>query len=358
MRWRRTRFALFAVAALASGVFAATPPAHAEPLETETLLLWEGPEKQPSGDTNFRVSVANTGDDSEPARPPVCPNSVKNEDCPANTLVKVAIDSDLEVSHPLRGDDPADPAASITAPFLVRLGTVPHYFITRYAGTGSDEDDFGASRDDLGFAIPTITATPEPSSVGQVVTYTFSLATRATAPRQPFGTVGFVDNDGHDSGSDGRPLDSNRIAEWQVAQRRADSVVVAFFSPREIYLPVAAQYSHTVAAGTGPQPTTAPAVTATTAPRRTTTTLGRARAALSPIGTTSTTVAGTPVDTTTTVTFGVFPTTPPPSNLSAAGEEDGDGPPIVVVISTLGALGVLGAIAAIRRSRRSSVDWF
>ena len=350
MRWSGSQFARFAVIAIAAGVLSGGPvPASraADPVETDTILLWRDQSGQPTGPTKFFVSVAAT---SGTARP--------------TGTVTVKIDSDTKGPFDLKKDDPDDDHAWITDDFTVDLGIAPHYFITKYQGNYA----FAASDDELGMAVATMDpATPEPSQDGQSVTYTYVLGIWPSSPRKPTGKVSFSDDDGHTSSPNDPTIGNDLKATWIVSQRGltggARWTTTANYPGDDFYLnPKPVSRAHNVNA---PPPGAPPATTTSTrkptvTTRRTTATTRRTgvTSALAPINPSSTTTPGQ--GSSTTVTFGSFPTSPPiTTDLSASpSNQNNDGPPIAVVVTTLLALGVLGGIAAFRRYRHSAVDWF
>ncbi len=348
MRWRRSKFALFAVAAIAAGVLAiAPPPAHAAAAATATLVFWRGQEGalQPSGNTTLYVSVSNTAGTSRPTG-----------------KVVVNLDGTDRPAMDLKHDDPDDARASTTDDFAIDLGTAPHYFVTKYQG---DDDTFSPSNDELGLATASMTADPEPSQEGELVTYTFTMSISDKTPlnRRPNGRVAFSDDDGHASES---PRQLNDLkATWTVGQRQGRWRTTAIYSRGDdFFQPTRAVRDHNVTSPPTPSGGTANNGTTATTKKATATTKPKVSAksattaALAPISpATSTTLTG---ESSTSETFGSFPTTPPStSDLNALGSKKrNDGPPLAVVVMTLGALGVLGGVAAIRRYRRSSTDWF
>ncbi|MBA3655423.1 MAG: hypothetical protein H0W70_14665 [Actinobacteria bacterium] len=366
MRWRQIRFALFAVAVAATSLFTAPPPARAAAAATETVLFWRPrPDQpgQPTGDTTFFVRVRNADGGNRPAG-----------------SVKLTLDShQLKVngsdSIPLEKDDPDNAHGTITADFRVALGSDPHYFITDFQP--SDTAAFAASDDDLGLATADITASPEPSDASEIVTYTFNLHIPEFGVRhRPKGRVEFTSTDGQHTnppqpGVAPRPDDDVMInddgsttlkASWPVRQKQGRWDTTANYSDdNHIFLPIAASRAHNVS---GSSPTTAAAVATTRrTSRKTATTIRRTpgtTAVLAPINpaTSSSLPDGS---SSSSVTFGDFPTTPGPSSGLAANplnNNKSDGPPLAVVATTLLALGVLGGIAAFRRFRRGSLDWF
>jgi hypothetical protein len=357
MRWAASKFALFAAIAAAFGTFAAPAPAHAT-TATTTLMDWRRQNSNqfsPSGPTSFYVRVtARSGS----ARP--------------KGKVTVTWNGNAQAPVNLKDDDAQHPTASITEhdlQFDLRDSggrDVPHYFTAKY--TPDDADAFSTSSNDLGIAIGGLTADPEPSKEGQTVTYTFMLAISPASGRRPSGHVAFSDDQNHSSDPPHRPLtdvDSTHLkATWTVAQGPSRPHTTAIFAPDDdVYLPVKAERDHNVTAapppppgantGTTQRPTTG--TTKPTVPKGNTPTTG----ALAPISPSSTAVTSRDDSSTTAETFGEFPTTPSdggtPSALGA--KEKRDGPPLAVVVMTLGALGILGAIGGIRRYRKPS-EWF
>ncbi len=354
MRWGRPKFALFAVIAVSAGVLSGAPtPARAQtgPAETDTVLLWRDQGGQPSGDTKFYVSVRKNEGTARPTG-----NVVVTFDGVAQAAL------DLGAPRP----DPDDERASITPDVTLKLGFGPHYFTTHYEGT----DAFEESDDELGLANGRLEVSPEPSQEGTDPTYVFTLVISDKTPtnRRPHGRVAFSDDDGHSTASQSSATSHPQIgndlrAVWRIAQRPGRWTATADYLPSDdgtdFFLPISASRAHQV----NPRP--GQTVPATTTTRRTTPTTRRptvttrrngTAAPLAPINPSSTT---TPLqESSTTVTFGSFPTAPRPSGELAANENDDEGPPLAVVVTTLLALGVLGGIAAFRRYRHSAVDWF
>ena len=352
MRWGSLKFALLAVVALlvaaAPGAFV---PAHAAAAPTTTFLDWDG-DVQPTNDTSFFVQVKSPG-----ARPPT------GDGAPA---VTVQLDKQQPVEHKLTKDDPDDPKAVLTDTFHLDIGLGPHYILIKYIGNA---DTFAPSTDELGIATAEMTASPEPTTESQFVTFTFTLNVSDSTPadKRPKGTVAFHDTDPSSKDPDTpSPLAGSLQATWTTQERAGRWTTTGNYSPGsdEFFLPVSASRDHNVNATPGGPPPPATTTTRRPTPVTTRTTVsGRPRttAALAPINpTTTSTTPATPADAGTTVTtFGSFPTAPRPTDqVAASANKKNDGPPIVVVITTLLALGLLGGVAAFRRYRTSGIDWF
>jgi hypothetical protein len=354
MRWRQPQFALFAVVLAVAIAFGAgaPPPAHAAD-NTETLLLWRDQDGQPSGQTKFFAVVTTTG-----ATAPNGTVTVKLDDQPETSPTTL---HERAPGDELAADACGNERCAITDDVVLDLGFAAHYLITKFAGN----TDFGASRDDLGFAVAHLEASPEPSSPGQLVEYTFTLDISAATPddKKPTGRVAFHDDDPDQPHRTDNPHPAlvNLKATWQTGQRPGRWVMAADYMPGDAdpFLPISASRAHNVIA-----PPPAPGETTTT--RRPTTTVKPAAIArrtgttapLSPINPATTT---TLLEGTTSSSFGSFPTTPQTRDLSAQKtntDKKNDGPPLVVVVSTLVALGALGGVAAFRRYRRRGIDWF
>jgi hypothetical protein len=352
MRWWQAQFALFAVIAVAAGLLSGPfVPAHAaDPVETETVLLWRDQSGQPAGPTKFFVSVSSAAGTARPNGGSVVISLDGKAQPPIDLIPGQA------------GEDPVDPKGRITPDVLIDIGFGPHYFTTRYQGNA----DFKASDDDLGLATAKLEATPEPSQDTDQSTYTFTLAISPSTPlsRRPHGRVAFTDDDGHTTAPNDPFLGDDLQETWRVAQRQGRWTVTADYSPSadgtDFFLPINVTRAHQVNAAPGVSTTTSTTRRTTVTTRRpsTVTTRRNGTAALAPINPSSTTTPPPPNSTNTAAPSGTFPTSPPLSNDLAANQNKNDGPPIAVVVTTLLALGVLGGIAAFRRYRRGAVDWF
>jgi hypothetical protein len=344
MRWGPRKFALFAVVVAATATFAAPMPGHAA-IATTTSLSWQPkPTTPPTGVTNFFVRV-----ESGSTRP--------------SGSVTLYYDGAEQTPVNLK-DDPDRPRGSITEHDIkLDLGTGPHFFLARYKP--DPNSDYTFSEDRLGIATAALTADPEPSVDGDLVTYEFTLTTSAATPAQywPDSPVFFADDQGHQSEPPPRvtTVDSTHFhAIWRVAQSPFRRRTTALYQPNgdDVFLPVQAIRDHNVnqrpsGGGSGTTQRASTGTTRGTVPKKTPTT-----AALGPIAPSSTALAP---ETSTQETFGEFPTIPPTSGNATALSDSNkkDGPPLAVVVMTLGALGVLGAAGAVRRYRRPpSNEWF
>lgn len=343
MRWACLKFALFAVIVLAAGVFNAAPPVSGQTKEaSETRLLWtdDSEEPRPGSRPNFFVRVS--GD----------------QDTRPTGSVVVRVDSEAK-THALTVDD-VDAEGNLakkTAVFPEFLKQdEAHRIETTYAG-----DDAVEPSADL-LHVPKGTLTAEYAEPYVVWTFTLTLrpgtpSAEVEAAREDKSVSFAID----DKVPQAVPLGGDLRATLRTFEATGNHRAIANYSGDLNFQPVQASAFIHVPESSAPSP---PATT--TPPRPTTTTRRPTRrvptpttAALAPInpGGTATTIAG---DTTSTFeSFGDFTTIPSTTGqLSTAANNDGDGPPIAVVATTLLALGVLGGVAAFRRYRKGGIDWF
>lgn len=365
MRWRTSKFALIAAIPLILAAMSVAPPAHAAPASTTTTIQWEGRSSSPTPteDTNFFVTVSSsscpTGNvtlfwNGTAQDPPKALQSCASDNASPPTFTARTPDWRLHLNDTTTGQPR------------------PNYLRARYAP--ADEGAFVGSSNDLGIGVPSLTANPEPSQDGQIVIYTFTLWVSApSGATPPSGHVRFFDDQNHDSAPANpqltqAPGDNTHFnATWQRSQAAGRPHTTAIFSPEDgAYLPATAVRDHNVNAPPPPPGETTPPTAKPTATTKAPVPKGKtpATAALGPIAasTSSTTPSGstTPGPSTTNVTFGEFQSPPPTSgNASALADNKNkkkDGPPLAVVVMTLGALGILGGIGAVRRYRRPS-EW-
>jgi hypothetical protein len=340
MRWRSTKFALFAVIAVAAGLApGAFTPARAAAAATNTTILWrEQTEKlQPSGQTKFFVRVESTS-------------------VPTGKIT-FRVDNNDPFDRDLKDDpDSEHPKAAITDDITVFLGEDPHYITAAYKP--ADANAFAPSTDDLGLAIGGMRVEPDQIKSNETATFTFTMvvnpATPADPQKRPNGRVTFSDEKESTTRSLSPSSDANRLeATWTVVRPPGRWNATAIYSPgSDFFQPVKAERALQVSAVPG-ETTSTTRRTATTKPKASGARTGTT-AALAPINPATSTTLG-PSDTT-NITFGAFPTTPRPTTPVSKGNNEG--PPIAVVVTTLLALGVLGGVAAFRRYRRSAIDWF
>lgn len=352
MRWGPSKFALFAVVAVA--IIANAPPAKAEAADTEVLLFWRSdkPGEQPTGVTKFFAAVVNADSDT----PPTGDVDIKMDNVTKPATLQADPPSDA-LGQAACGEDAS---CRITNDVEFDLALQPHFFSTKYKGVA---DAFKASEDKLGFARAVLNANKEVSEDGEIVDYTFQLLIWEGTPPEfkPKAPIQFSDDQGN--GPVTRPLNSDLRAVWQVTQRHGFVTATASYSGEgDVFLAVQARRTHSVNAPPAAPP--AAGGTPTTAPRRPTTTRRvtgtPTTAALAPINPgPSTTIAG--LETTSTLrTFGDFVTSAPPrtNEIATASNNDDEGPPVAVVAGTLLALSALGGVAAYRRYRKGGIDWF
>jgi hypothetical protein len=352
MRSRRGLYALFAAVALAAFAAPVAPASAAEP--SAVFLQWKEGDELKAGN-KVRAFIVVLGDKSS---------------TPTGT-VKYAIDDNEGQSFPLSAAGQTATGRKLAASpnFDLELSRAPHRIVTTYDG----DDNFEAADDDI-IDVPTatLTASSASSREGEYVTYTFKMNIPPTAPtsERPRGQVRFTDDTTATPDPEPHAISDNQTDTWRVTQPPGTRITYASYEVGDDpYLPVeATPINHEVS----PAPTTAPPPggsndpTTTGKPSSTNTTKPKPKgtpttAALAPInvtpGATTTSVFGA-----TSTTFRpTFPTSPRGAQgLTATGSssQKDEGPPLVVVGSTLLALSVLGAVAAWRRYRKSAIDWF
>ena len=365
MRWRTYKFALIAAIPLILAAMSITPAAHASAAPTETLVTWEGRSSAPTpGDiTDFFVTVSASS-------------------CPVGKVTLFWNGTAQDPPKPLQSPCASDGASPPT--FTARTSNWhldlrdtttgrprPNDVRARYAP--DDQNAFLGSVNDLGIGVPSLTANPEPSQDGQIVIYTFTLwVSSPPGASPPAGHVRFFDDQGHDSSPANpqltqAPGDNTHFnATWQRSQSTGRTRTTAHFSPdTDPYLAADTFRDHNVNPPPAAPGDTTPSTSKSTATTKGTVPKGKSptTAALTPIAgaTSSTTPTGstTPSPESTNVTFGEFQSPPPTSGNASAladNKKKNNGPPLAVVVMTLGALGILGGIGAVRRYRRPS-DW-